>query len=529
MERIALEFERAARGLDEVEPEIRVRRRGGLDGLLDELGPPGSLQRLTGFFPRFLTHRKGPAAGNPFELERFQTDFLKEFHRVDGTGRRIYKLGYLIIPGGNGKSPLAAGHGLEALCELKDAPEIYCLAGKKEQADIVQSFARDFVEGTEDEPGELRSYLRIRGKRILNKHTGGVMTILPASGATLEGKSPNVVIVDEPHAFETRKQIESFAALIGKLQKRFNAYALMISTAGRGEKNFLRQKIKEILAVGPVEQRGPYLTVVRDEKGERLLWMYHAPREAPLASQRVIRGCNPASWLDPRDIVQQLAGVGENEYRRLARNEWVAVKDQWMRPGLWDALARPRKKQPADRTDVVLAFDGSYNNDSTALVGWAIADKHLFVVQVWERPEGDTEWVVPRGEVNAAVHAAMARWNVLGLIADPPGWYEEIAEWGRIYEDVMVVVQPTNEIKMMAQACREFYGDVVSKAFSHDGDPTLARHIANAYVRETPDGAYIVKDARDSPNKIDAAVAAVLVRFFGVRAKPKKRRRVVSW
>ena len=33
----------------------------------------------------------------------------------------------------------------------------------------------------------------------------------------------------------------------------------------------------------------------------------------------------------------------------------------------------------------------------------------------------------------------------------------------------------------------------------------------NAVVKETPDGAYITKDGRDSPRKIDLAVAAIIV------------------
>ena len=37
-----------------------------------------------------------------------------------------------------------------------------------------------------------------------------------------------------------------------------------------------------------------------------------------------------------------------------------------------------------------------------------------------------------------------------------------------------------------------------------------ARHLANAVVKETPDGAYITKDGRNSPRKIDLAVAAVV-------------------
>jgi phage terminase large subunit-like protein len=91
----------------------------------------------------------------------------------------------------------------------------------------------------------------------------------------------------------------------------------------------------------------------------------------------------------------------------------------------------------------------------------------VFVVGAWERPAGDEEWRVPRSEVDAAVAAAMRAWS-------------------------------------------RFYAAVMNGDVSHDGDPRLARHLANAVIKETADGAYITKDGRNSPRKIDLAVAAVV-------------------
>jgi len=62
----------------------------------------------------------------------------------------------------------------------------------------------------------------------------------------------------------------------------------------------------------------------------------------------------------------------------------------------------------------------------------------------------------------------------------------------------------------MPDACSRFYTAVVNKLVSHDGDPRLSRHLENSVVKETTDGAYITKDGRNSPRKIDLAVAAVI-------------------
>jgi phage terminase large subunit-like protein len=539
--RIAIEFEKTVNGRPRMAFEAPDRADDdeelSLEAILDELGPPHSAERIIGFFPRFLRHVKGPKAGQPFELDPWQEDFLREAFKRNKRGRRVYQLIYLIVPGGNGKSPLAAGLSLEALCEFGDAPDVFCLAGIKDQADVVAEFARDFVEA----PGALSRFLRVRGRRILRKKTRGKMRVLASSGAALEGKVPTVVVVDELQAFKDKRQEHSFVALISKLFKRPEAYAIVISTAGRGADNFLHRKIKEILqaATSKVMRRGS-LTIARDEENGILLWMYAAPKETPLrgkAGLAAIRKANPATWLEPVEIMKQIAHVGAAEFRRLARNEQIAERNQWMPMGAWERcidkkrLWTPRRNAggwPPDGAEIVLGFDGSYNNDSTALVG-CTKTKHLFVVEIWEKPEGDPEWIVPRDVVTATVDAAMERWKVLRLVADPPGWYDEIEAWAAAYGDVFTTMFPTNQIKLMAEACKEFYGDVVNKKLTHDGHPALARHLANAFTRETADGAYIVKERRDSPNKIDAAVAAVIARYLAVREKPKKKAKLVSW
>jgi hypothetical protein len=51
---------------------------------------------------------------------------------------------------------------------------------------------------------------------------------------------------------------------------------------------------------------------------------------------------------------------------------------------------------------------------------------------------------------------------------------------------------------------------VVNGQLSHSGDFRLARHIGNAVLREDARGARLAKERRDSPRRIDAAVAAVM-------------------
>ncbi|MCX2716081.1 terminase TerL endonuclease subunit [Mycolicibacterium sp. J2] len=50
---------------------------------------------------------------------------------------------------------------------------------------------------------------------------------------------------------------------------------------------------------------------------------------------------------------------------------------------------------------------------------------------------------------------------------------------------------------------------IEAKAVSHDGDERLAAHMANCVAKRTPAGDLVSKDKKNSPRKIDAAVAAI--------------------
>ena len=78
--------------------------------------------------------------------------------------------------------------------------------------------------------------------------------------------------------------------------------------------------------------------------------------------------------------------------------------------------------------------------------------------------------------------------------------------------------------EMMMFGAFLFYGAVVQETIRHDDDPRLTRHLSNAVTRETRDGAYITKETRDSPRRIDLAVASVMaydraITLAGARAK----------
>jgi phage terminase large subunit-like protein len=133
------------------------------------------------------------------------------------------------------------------------------------------------------------------------------------------------------------------------------------------------------------------------------------------------------------------------------------------------------------------------------------------VVGLWEKPDRRRDWLVPREEVKATVARAMERWQVLELACDPPGWHSEIEQWAQEYGEQVTLMYPTARIKMMAAACSRFFTAVVNdEGISHDGNQRLAAHLANTVTKDHVDGLYITKEDKNSPKKIDAAIAAVI-------------------
>jgi phage terminase large subunit-like protein len=96
---------------------------------------------------------------------------------------------------------------------------------------------------------------------------------------------------------------------------------------------------------------------------------------------------------------------------------------------------------------------------------------------------------------------------VLEIAADPFRWARSLQLLDG--EGLPVGEYPQSPARMQPATAR-FYEAVVNGELTHSGDSRLARHVGNAVLREDARGARLAKERRDSPRKIDAAVAAVM-------------------
>jgi phage terminase large subunit-like protein len=518
---LALEFERAVRLVHaQAEVEQAEGRGRSLEAELAELGRPGSLTRLLRFFPHYLQHPKGPLIGTPFKLAAWQQRFLREFYRRDRKGRRIYRIGVLGVPRGNGKTPLAAGLGLYELVNRADAPEVYFAAASKEQAGIGLEFARSFVE-----QGPLADWVTVKSVLSYPSRRAS-MRVISADGRLQHGRAPAAAIVDELWALETAREQQTYVALNSALHKREDAYLLAITTAGYDKQSLLGRIYEAALEWELEVSEDGCLTIARDEKQVQLLWWYGAPEQADLEDERIWRAVNPASWIRLRDLRRQLhdPALAELEFRRLHLNQWTASREAWLPGGLWAAL-RSEAEIP-EGGEIYVGVDIALRHDTSAVV-WAhrLADGRIVLrCRTWSANEKvEAHEFVAGGEmrlelVEQFIRELGRRYRVSEVAYDPT-FFARSAQMLQDERFTLVEFLPAGQ--PMADAYQGFYQACVERAIIHDGDPVLAAQVAAAAARRTERGWKLYKLKASQP--FDACVAAVLA-HARVCAQARRRR-----
>ena len=181
-----------------------------------------------------------------------------------------------------------------------------------------------------------------------------------------------------------------------------------------------------------------------------------------------------------------------------------------------------------DRAEVVIALDGSFSDDTTALrVGTVSPEPHFDVIRVWERPDrNDDGYRAPVAEVEDTIRASCRRWQVVEIIADPFRWtrtlqaLEAEAARGGVPALAGTVTSATTDL----------YSAAVNGRMTHSGDPKVATHVGAAVVEDAR-GMRLSKVSRSrTAPKIDLAACLVMAHSRATCAQPAKhgRRQGVS-
>ncbi|MFD9893332.1 hypothetical protein ACFWY9_28640 [Amycolatopsis sp. NPDC059027] len=225
---------------------------------------------------------------------------------------------------------------------------------------------------------------------------------------------------------------------------------------------------------------------------------------------------------------------------RFYANGVAATETAFIIPNAFDAQARTETVEPG--TAIALFLDCSKSDDATALVGVRMSDGHIMQLGLWQAPKGAHDpqrkkfWSVPRGSVDARVREVFETYRVAWFGVDPSPAKDDSDEasyWGSLIEQwhldfseqIPVWASPKNAVlwdfrlsvpggkermRLFTEMCAEVREAIDEDgSLTHDGSAALRTHFHNARTRSNIFGWAIGKETRDSPKKVDLAVAAV--------------------
>jgi phage terminase large subunit-like protein len=351
---------------------------------------------------------------------------------------------------------------------------------------------------------ELSSMFTLYRDVIEYKDKGSVYRALSAEAYTKEGLNPSpIVIFDEVHA-QPNRELWDVMSLAGGA--RSDSLLLGITTAGvKTQANGQDSLAYSLYQYGQKLVKGELV-----DPSFFFAWWEPKNPEADHRDKQLWIESNPgfADIVDAEDFESAVLRTPEAEFRTKRTNCFVSTATAWLPTGSWEALI-DTERTPEQGEDVILAFDGAFSNDSTALIAWLLGgDKpHLMVVGIWERPEdAEQGWHVPVAEVEQTIIDTFrnSNYQTKEIVFDPARWQRTFMV---LDEQGMPVVSYPNSAERMVPATQKFYEAVVNQSFTHDGDERMARHITNCVTKQSSRGVMVAKAS--SKRKVDAAVAAI--------------------
>jgi phage terminase large subunit-like protein len=443
-------------------------------------------------------------AGTPLHLRDWQKELIRHVFAGDENGYR-HRISLIGMPRKNGKSALGSVFGLYSLILGARGAEVYSVAAEKEQARIVFQDAKRMVEASP----ELTAITKLYRDAIELPKAGSVYRVLSAEAYSKEGLNPSATIFDELHAQPTRELFDVMSLAMGARGRL--ATLIAITTAGTRTDSTAQESIAFNLY-----NYGKKITAGEVKDDSFFMAWWEAPAEADHKDPETWRLANPGydDICSAEDFESAVKRTPEAEFKIKRTNQWVNSKTAWLPAGSWQELEETFELLPSD--SYILGFDGSWSNDSTALVAVILPREEddvyrAFRVAHWEKDFAlnDDSWIVDKKEVSKAVMDFFDQnRNCRELVADPTYWEDEMWQW---QEYGIPVVEYKNTLNRTVPATAKLYEAIMNKKIRHNGDAALARHLDNCVLKiDSQRGARITKDYRNPKLKIDLAIALLM-------------------
>lgn len=509
---------------------------------------------------KYLIHPDGENAGKQWTFTERQFRFLCLWYELNPDGTFKYQHGVRRLGKGSGKSPFAAVLSLiELLAPVRLArfddsviggcigkpvamPWVQLGAATAEQTKNTMSLVRAMINPA-TAPKLHEDYQIDVGKEKVYTGNNGVLEIISSSARSAEGNRCTFAILDETEHFTPASGgVALFDTVIDNLTKTgsrcvetCNAWIPDRDTVAQGTFEDWQAQYEDPDV--PVDilmdiVQAPFDTDLEDEDSvrEALRFVYEDCPWSLNALDAII------------SRIYRSAGSIDSSKRKYL-NWPTTAQDAWVSGREW-TLLEDKDRVVKDGEEIVMFFDGSLSNDATALIGCCVSDGHIFTIGIWEPGNDHTKTHrINVDVVDGRVDWAFETYDVKAFFADVREWESFTkVEWPKRYRDRLDIwASPSGKIEEpiawdmrgkdrdFTFACELVEQEIQQGAFTHDGNPVLARHVVNSRREENRYGIRINKESKDSPKKIDAAVCMIGARhalrvYLDNRPKPRSKR-----
>ncbi|MEZ9122417.1 terminase large subunit [Vibrio cyclitrophicus] len=468
-------------------------------------------------FCTFVTHFKGPLAGQPFKVEPWQAFILVNVicWKWKATGYRRYREAVVHVPRKNGKSFLSSVIGNYFLLMEPKQHDIACYAVNAQQARIVFDGAKQMV---------LRNKA-MKKRAVLNAHkmthvkTFSRFEPVNAKSGSNEGRNDSVIIGDEAHVWGDGEMYSTMG--LGTAARPESTH-FIISTAGTDTTSFYKQLVDQYKAYTPdTVFTAFYEQDSINEIEDVTTWTKSNPNLGVSVHEEEIKDTLDKSRAIPHRYSETLT-------KRF--NIWTQGDQKFIEDDDWNRCFKPDEITPSREQPVIIGIDLSSVSDISAI--WCVQPTgKTGEVRIWGHcylPERALE----HGRKNAEIYTQWVRAGWLKIAGSRTIDYEfienDIHAIADTYQVVSVSFDPWNSNQMLTRlesngvpvekvrqgfitlspATKALQTAIIQENIVHDDNPILNWAMGNVTLSEDAAG-NIKPDKLKSHNKIDPVAALI--------------------